>query len=391
MVDAARDETSRPRAAQIRGRRRDAGCERAAADARSGSRIAGDQSNSVAFVDDRYVLKLFRRIEPAPNPEFEIGRFLAAHGFTRTPALVGALEYDRAGARRRHAGGRAGRVKHQGSGWDFTIDELRRYYERVAARVISRSGRLRAHGRQPAISRRRSSPRSRTGISAAPRRWAGAPRNCISTLGADGQTRRSRPNRSTARTLDALADEMRGARRARRSTCWRSALDRCATRRGRTPRRVLAARDVAARALRAMSRGSTTPGMRIRVHGDYHLGQVLRTEEDFVILDFEGEPARIARRAARQAVAAQGRRRHAAIVQLRGLRRAVRVHRARAGRLRAARAVGRHLAALGVGGVPRRVSRGDRTMRRSCRRRDGFTRLLAASRSTRRCTSSRTN
>jgi maltose alpha-D-glucosyltransferase/alpha-amylase len=56
-----------------------------------------DQTNSVAFADDRYVLKLFRRIEPTPNPEFEIGRFLTERGFTRTPALAGALHYLRPG------------------------------------------------------------------------------------------------------------------------------------------------------------------------------------------------------------------------------------------------------------------------------------------------------
>src|SRR5207249_2540628 len=70
-----------------------------------------------------------------PNPEFEIGRFLTAHGFTRMPALAGAVEYLRPGVEPGTLAVAQALVKNQGSGWDFTIDELGRYYERVAARV----------------------------------------------------------------------------------------------------------------------------------------------------------------------------------------------------------------------------------------------------------------
>ena len=62
---------------------------------RKWSRGSGDQTNSVAFLSEKYVLKLFRRIEPGPNPEFELSSALFRQGFHRTPALNGALAYDR--------------------------------------------------------------------------------------------------------------------------------------------------------------------------------------------------------------------------------------------------------------------------------------------------------
>jgi maltose alpha-D-glucosyltransferase/alpha-amylase len=275
-----------------------------------------DQSNSVAFVGSRYVLKLFRRVEPTPNPEFEIGRFLTQRGFTRTPGLAGAIQYLRPGLEPGTLAIVQSMVTHQGTGWDYSVDELRRYYERITPRVSGSEG--------PAFATPASlpsvpmpDPHDLAALQAAsaqePPPFFDALEHwylsSAATLGrrtaelhrtlASGQDPDFAPQPMDRAALTALADDM--------STHAAATLEQLAQRletlnEASRPHaeRVLAHRSTVLARLEAL-RSEQPAGLRIRTHGDYHLGQVLRTEEDFFILDFEGEPARsIAERRALQ-------------------------------------------------------------------------------------------
>jgi maltose alpha-D-glucosyltransferase/alpha-amylase len=257
------------------------------ADERRWAPSTSDQSNSVVFVNDRYVLKVFRRVEPGTNPEFELPAHLTRRGFSRIPPLAGGLFYHRAGLEPGTLAVVQGVVGHQGSGWDFTINDLRRYYEAVAAHARSAEGPLDAPvpGSLP------------------PPFLAATERSYLASAQLLGR-RTAEMHRALADPADAafapepFGAEARDAAHREMIALAERVLDLLAAKGHVIPdvlhppvEAVLDARPALLEHLDAI-RGDAPAGMRIRIHGDYHLGQVLRTEEDFIILDFEGEPAR---------------------------------------------------------------------------------------------------
>jgi maltose alpha-D-glucosyltransferase / alpha-amylase len=287
-------------------------CDRLVALVTRGEEIATPHGSvQGALIDagpEQKLLKLVRRIEPGANPDFEIGRALATRGFTRTPALVGALEYSRPGVGPATLAVVQAFVKHQGSGWKYTIDDLRRYYERVAARVHATGGQEELV--PPALPALPASPA--TPAPPVPPFFAALEHlylRSAAVLGrrtgelhlalADVQDPAFIPEALDFATLDTLADAMRmhanaalDQLNARRHTLLQGAM--------RSQAEALVAERPALLARIDEIRRLDAAGQRIRIHGDYHLGQVLRTEEDFFILGFKGDPARpLAERKAR--------------------------------------------------------------------------------------------
>ncbi len=236
-----------------------------------------DQDNTTLFYGDRFALKLLRKVEEGPHPEQEIGALLTKVGFPNSAPLAGTIEY-------RNPEGEPVVVallheyrRDAIEAWQYTQDHLGMFYESALAR--GPAGPEENLGRELVSSYLefvrllgRRTGEMHTALASQPDDPVFAPEpftdfyrhglyhGMLARLGRTVDQLRAR--------VDRLPEAARGEAQA--------VLDR----------------DEELRARFRFFRDQRLDAMRIRIHGDYHLGQALYTGKDFTIIDFEGDPAR---------------------------------------------------------------------------------------------------
>ena len=207
-----------------------------------------EQSNSSMVFGDALVLKSFRRLEPGVNPELELLRFLQSHGFENIAPLAGWYEYE----------GRLvdstlgilqGFLAGARDGWELALEEVGEAPETFLERL-------------GALGEVTGSMHSVLGSDSGDPAFApeepGAEAISLITATVDEEIERI--------FLELPDDDEQLAPIAGRGQDVRERLSQ----------------------LSQIGVG----GRMIRTHGDYHLGQVMLTDAGWVVLDFEGEPAR---------------------------------------------------------------------------------------------------
>jgi maltokinase len=212
------------------------------------SRVMGaEQSNTSVVYGEDYILKLFRRVQPGTNPDLEITRALAEAGCAHIAAPLGWIEGEVDGQETTLALLQVFQ-KHATEGWAMATASVRDLFAEADLHADEVGGDFAAES-------------ERLGAATAKVHRLMAQTLPTATAGAEESAQTARQLHERLDAAVAVVPELSPFTDALRAT-----YDRVGRR--------------------------TQPVPVQRVHGDYHLGQVLRTQEGWVLLDFEGEPAR---------------------------------------------------------------------------------------------------
>ncbi|HEU0075076.1 MAG TPA: maltose alpha-D-glucosyltransferase [Dehalococcoidia bacterium] len=254
--------------------------------------LRADQSNTSINYGDALLLKLFRKVEPGVNPDYEIGSFLTEQAFDHAPRVAGAIEYQRHRKESITLAVLSEYIHKESDAWQLTMDSLRDYFDRTStmgehietqAATVASLLRLTEEEAPPLVGE---------------------------TIGAFAESARLLGVR-TAEMHAALASGPEGSEFVQEAftpfyqrSLYQSMRNVATNSFALLAQRVKADESASPEAIAVMKLEDTIlarfrdivnrplSSTRVRNHGDFHLGQVLYTGNDFVITDFEGEPAR---------------------------------------------------------------------------------------------------
>ncbi|HEX8678813.1 MAG TPA: putative maltokinase, partial [Chthoniobacterales bacterium] len=243
-----------------------------------------EQSNSSMVFENKFFLKLYRKLEDGVNPDVEVTQFLSERtAFANVPAFAGSIEYRRGKGEPTVVGAMQAAITSEGDAWEMTLDSVSRFYERVLARKADLQSEAVAGGSivNELIGGIYPERAKLLGQRTAELHLA---------LASEQEDKRFVPEPFNAMGQRSVFQNMRAMVRRSWELLGKKLPSLSASVREEAAEVHAAEKQILAAQQRILDRVSGAA--KIRIHGDYHLGQVLYTGKDFVILDFEGEPAR---------------------------------------------------------------------------------------------------
>ncbi len=254
-------------------------------------RGTSESSNSNVILDDRHWLKIFRKITDGASVDFEVGRFLTEEAnFTQVPKTLGMIDYRRNKQPSATVGLLREFVPNQGQAWELASNVVSRYFEEVAGEA-HRLDKIDMNFPSPFELSESEVPEdvadllgSSLLIAAVLGQRTGEMHLALASTTTNPDFI---PETLTADEIATLADRIKGQVGA----TMLALKDRLASLPDevRDDAKALIAAQPRLVAMTARIPSTAADAVKIRCHGDYHLGQLLRVEGDFVILDFEGE------------------------------------------------------------------------------------------------------
>ena len=237
-------------------------------------RLSAEQSNTSLILGEITILKILRRVQAGRHPQTEMTRYLTEHGYANSPTLFGEVVRVDADGMPQTLMIAERFVHNQGDAWQWTLDWVRRGVHAAALTGTNHEG-----GREAIAAYQR--------FAAVIGKRLGEMHAVLATPTDDPAFTPEVVEAGEAKAwATATGEEVdRALQTLENFTAWRDDSEH------ETARELIALRRLLGAKIRELAEAGAGT-LRTRLHGDFHLGQILVSGDDAILIDFEGEPSK---------------------------------------------------------------------------------------------------